>query len=83
MRRINNPFVRYDGYDCFGCAPENPLGLALDFFEDGEDLVATWEPGEHYQGYNRVLHGGIQATLLDEIASWVVFVKIPPSSENR
>ena len=24
-------------------------------------------------GYNDILHGGIQATLLDEIATWVVY----------
>jgi uncharacterized protein (TIGR00369 family) len=83
MRRIRNPFLNYDGYDCFGCAPDNPLGLALEFFEDGEDIVATWTPSEHYQGYNRVLHGGIQATLLDELASWVVFVKLETSGVTQ
>lgn len=76
MRRISNPFLQYDGYDCFGCSPHNPLGLKLEFYEDGDDVMATWEPAEHYQGYDRVLHGGIQATLLDELASWVVFVKL-------
>ncbi len=76
MRRINNPFVGHDGYECFGCAPHNPVGLKLEFYEDGDDVVATLEPPEHFQGYDRVLHGGIQATLLDEVSSWVVFVKI-------
>jgi acyl-coenzyme A thioesterase PaaI-like protein len=76
MRAIKNPFLRFDGFDCFGCSPGNPIGFGLQFYEDGEELLATWEPGEHYQGYNRVLHGGIQATLLDELASWVVFVKL-------
>lgn len=76
MRRINNPFIGHEGYDCFGCAPHNPVGLKLEFYEDGDDVVATVEPAEHFQGYNRVLHGGIQATLLDEVSSWVVFVKI-------
>ncbi|MFP4637281.1 MAG: PaaI family thioesterase [Spirochaetaceae bacterium] len=76
MRRIRNPFLRYEGYDCFGCSPHNPLGLALEFYEEGDEVMATWQAGEHYQGYNRVLHGGIQATLLDEISSWVVFIKL-------
>jgi uncharacterized protein (TIGR00369 family) len=76
MRRINNPFLQYNDFDCFGCSPRNPLGLRLEFYEDGDDVTATWDPAEHYQGYNRVLHGGIQATLLDEVASWVVFVKL-------
>jgi acyl-coenzyme A thioesterase PaaI-like protein len=46
------------------------------FFEDGNDIVSHWDPQEHFQGYNHVLHGGIQATLMDELASWVVFVKL-------
>ena len=27
-------------------------------------------------GYGNVLHGGIQATILDEIASWVIYTKV-------
>ncbi|NBB90009.1 MAG: hotdog fold thioesterase [Spirochaetes bacterium] len=76
MRRINNPFVGHEGYECFGCAPHNPVGLKLEFYEDGADVVASVEPADHFQGYDRVLHGGIQATLIDEVSSWVVFVKI-------
>ncbi|MFW5916489.1 MAG: PaaI family thioesterase [Bacteroidota bacterium] len=30
----------------------------------------------YLQGYLNVLHGGIQSTLMDEIASWVVYVKV-------
>jgi len=33
-------------------------------------------PAESFQGYHNVLHGGIQATLMDEIASWTVQVKM-------
>lgn len=48
----------------------------MQFYEDGDDLISQWDPVEHFHGYNNVLHGGIQATLMDEIASWVVYVKI-------
>ncbi|MBU0934586.1 MAG: PaaI family thioesterase [Spirochaetes bacterium] len=76
MRSIKNPFLHLDGYNCFGCAPGNTIGLAMQFAEDGEEIVSTWEPGELYAGFKGVLHGGIQATLHDEIASWVVFIKL-------
>ena len=76
MRPINNPFLEGPEYDCFGCAPNNPLGLALEFFEDGDEIRSTWKPREHFEGFKGVLHGGIQAALHDEIASWVVFVKL-------
>jgi acyl-coenzyme A thioesterase PaaI-like protein len=76
MRPINNPFLKGHDYDCFGCAPHNPIGLGLEFFEDGEEVISEWKPREHFEGFKGVLHGGIQAALHDEIASWVVFVKL-------
>ena len=38
--------------------------------------MSTWDPNENYQGFHDVLHGGIQATMMDEIASWVVFLML-------
>ncbi len=74
MRKIVNPFQSL-GNPCFACSKTNPIGLKLDFFEDGDRVVSEWEPRPDLQGYINVLHGGIQTTLLDEIASWAVYVK--------
>ena len=79
MKKINNPFPQYKDYDCFGCSPNNPIGLKMEFFEIDDEIVAYWEPSDFYQGWNKVLHGGIQATLMDEIASWLVFAKLKTS----
>lgn len=76
MEKIKNPWVGLDGYKCFGCAPDNEHGLRLEFFEDGDDVVATWKPESCYQGWLDTLHGGIQSTLMDELAGWVVFRKL-------
>ena len=76
MRDLRNPFAGREGYNCFGCSPDNSLGLKMHFIEDGDEIVSHWEPSEHFHGYQNVLHGGIQATLMDEIASWVVYVKV-------
>ena len=67
MKKIINPWEGLDGYMCFGCAPNNPLGLHMEFFEDGDDIVAFWKPQGTYQGWLRTLHGGIQTTLMDEL----------------
>jgi len=75
MKKLSNPFIGGDGYQCFGCAPDNHHGLQMEFYEDGEYVVSDWEPKDFLQGYGNVLHGGIQTTLMDEIASWVVYVK--------
>lgn len=52
------------------------MGLRMEFYEDGDSVVCFWNPKNHYQGWVDTLHGGIQATLIDECASWVVFRKL-------
>ncbi len=76
MKNLRNPFAQLPGYNCFGCSPHNKLGLRLVFTEEGDEIVSTWEPVSEFQGYFNILHGGIQATLMDEIASWTVYVKV-------
>lgn len=76
MEKIINPWSDVPGYNCFGCAENNPFGLKMEFYEDGDDIVSYWTPGENYQGWLNVLHGGIQATLLDEICAWVIVRKL-------
>lgn len=73
---IRNPFHKLEGYNCFGCSPNNHLGLRMNFRLEGDYVLCDWEPYAHLQGWVGVLHGGIQATLMDEIASWYVFVKL-------
>lgn len=75
MKKITNPFADAEGYFCFGCCKENPAGVHMDFYEDGEEIICFWHPSAEYQGWVDTLHGGIQATLLDETAAWVVFRK--------
>jgi acyl-coenzyme A thioesterase PaaI-like protein len=75
MKKIRNPWQDENIFHCFGCDAENPIGLKLRFFEEGDALFCTWTPHPHYQGYVNTLHGGIHSTLHDEIAGWVVYVK--------
>ena len=76
MKRIKNAWASHPGYQCFGCCHDNHSGLQMDFYEDGDEIISVWKPRPEYQGWINVLHGGIQATLADEIASWVVFRKL-------
>ena len=74
MKKIKNPWLPLidKGYNCFACAPSNPYGLKMEFYEDGDDIVSIWTPGDNYQGWMDTLHGGIQATLMDEIGGWII-----------
>jgi acyl-coenzyme A thioesterase PaaI-like protein len=51
---------------CFGCSRENPSGLRLRFFRDGDGVRCETTITPAHQGAPTVVHGGIQAVLLDE-----------------
>jgi acyl-coenzyme A thioesterase PaaI-like protein len=54
---------------CFICGLENPVGLQLKIYEVEPGIIETaYIAPEHYQSYPGILHGGIVATILDEIS---------------
>jgi acyl-coenzyme A thioesterase PaaI-like protein len=59
---------------CFVCGVANPLGLNLKFYtlQQGE-VIAEYTVPENYQGYPGLVHGGIVAAMLDEVAGRVFF----------
>jgi len=61
------PFV--DNDYCFACGTRNPLGLHLKFQREGELYVTLVRPLPHWQGWNNVMHGGLQATIMDDLMS--------------
>lgn len=75
-KKMHNAYAEIEGYNCFGCSPHNLYGLKCEFVDEGEFVTCHWKPAEQYQGFFNVLHGGIQATLIDEIASWVLFARL-------
>ena len=53
---------------CFVCGLDNPLGLHLAFYEDGDGtVICELTPPAEYQGYPDRVHGGIVTALLDEV----------------
>jgi len=65
MTRIKQP----NSLLCFVCGVENPVGLHLHIYETAPGLVeTTFIAPDHFQGYPRVLHGGIVAAMIDEVA---------------
>ncbi len=79
MEKIINPWCEHPEYNCFGCSPDNPIGLHMEFYEDGDDIVSTWHPERNYQGWVDTMHGGILSTLIDETCGWVVTRKMQTS----
>ncbi len=67
--------------NCFVCGIENEAGLHMRFFESETDPVqvnAEYTVPARYQGYPGVVHGGIVASMLDEVTSRTVFRGDPP-----
>ncbi len=60
---------------CFVCGKENVRGLKLDFSLDKEKktMETVFIPEEWQQGYADIIHGGIIATLLDEVMGKLAF----------
>ena len=44
-----------DGYHCYGCDPNSPQGLRMEFYENGDEIVSVWHPRPESQGW---VHSG-------------------------
>ncbi len=64
-RKTEVEVVAYSG--CFVCGDKNDIGLKLRFLWDGEACRTSFTATEEFCGYHRLLHGGILATILDEV----------------
>jgi uncharacterized protein (TIGR00369 family) len=57
-------------HNCFACGASNPIGMRLKI-EVGEGVArTTWTGGDDFVGWSDKLHGGIIATMLDEVMAW-------------
>jgi acyl-coenzyme A thioesterase PaaI-like protein len=58
---------------CFGCSPSNPVGLQLTFRRRGDTIATRYAIPDRFHGAPGIAHGGIVATLLDEVSCAAVF----------
>ena len=64
---------------CFVCGKENPFGLKLSFYETQPgEVVVEYSVPDQYQGYPGVVHGGVVAAMMDEVADRVHMGGDPP-----
>lgn len=61
---------RMSTHNCFGCGPANPSGLQMKFYTDETSLFSRLTVPDHLCGWDRMVHGGVISTVLDEIMSW-------------
>ncbi|MHA1398672.1 MAG: PaaI family thioesterase [Candidatus Heimdallarchaeaceae archaeon] len=72
MRELIKKDLENNDY-CFGCGKDNPVGAKLEFYKISEDQVETefLVPLE-WSGWGKIVHGGLQAVILDEISAWTM-----------
>ena len=59
---------------CFGCGPNNPCGLGLHAWRDGEEVRGHVVFAEHHSGAPGFAHGGAVATALDDCLGFLLYV---------
>jgi acyl-coenzyme A thioesterase PaaI-like protein len=53
-------------HHCHGCGADNPHGLRIKSYWDGDEAIATWRPQPHHCGGRKeIVNGGVIATLID------------------
>jgi acyl-coenzyme A thioesterase PaaI-like protein len=62
-------------HSCFVCGESNPTGLKLRFETDGKIVQARFAPRAEHIGFKDTVHGGLIATILDEIMVWACAVQ--------
>ncbi len=67
---MSRPQQFEDRGTCFACGRDNPHGLQLPIRPAAEGVELEWSVPDRYTGWRNVVHGGIVATILDELMAW-------------
>lgn len=74
-QRIENIFTGVPGYNCFACSPDHPTGFRMQSYYDSQENVVVCpldNLSHELSGFPRIVHGGYQMMLLDEIMFWSI-----------
>ncbi len=61
---------------CFACSSNNEHGIKMEFKANDKEVVSEIIVADHLCGWDTLVHGGIIATILDEIMSWTTIYKL-------
>ena len=68
---------------CFGCGDDNPCGLGLEGWRDGDEVRGRVTFGKHHSGGPMFAHGGAVATALDDCLGMLLYVIQTPAVTAR
>lgn len=61
---------------CFVCGRDNHHGLRVRFVHEDGEVVVRAKLARDQEGFPHVVHGGVQAALLDEAMGWAVACEV-------
>lgn len=59
---------------CFVCGEANPRGLRARCYRVGSTVELPFVAAADFAGWSAVVHGGLVATVLDEVMTWVAIL---------
>lgn len=62
--------------NCFGCSPSNPYGLQMKINLSKNGCFSYLRIPDYFCGFDGIVHGGIIASILDEISAWTLVVHL-------
>ena len=68
--RVMLPWSR----SCFVCGEENPRGMHARSYVNGDRIELPFIAPFEFAGWRTVVHGGLVATVLDEVMTWAAIV---------
>lgn len=59
---------------CFGCGRDNPCGLGLEAWQDGNEIRGRVTFDQHHRGAPSFAHGGAVATAIDDCLGFLLYI---------
>ncbi|WP_422382246.1 PaaI family thioesterase [Marinicellulosiphila megalodicopiae] len=70
------PGTQSQVFNGFVTSQSNAYGLAIKIHHEKNGGVGCkWQPSSNYEGYPKILHGGISFAILDELLAYAIFKK--------
>jgi uncharacterized protein (TIGR00369 family) len=66
------PRLEIAPHHCFACGTLNETGMRLDLHVERGRSWTEWTYEGRFQGWDGIAHGGILATVLDEVMAWAL-----------
>ena len=80
MKKILNPYLNKEGYNCVCCAPNNPVAVSYTHLVEGENQIT--ELDEHHRHHQRTQMQALLHKLHYRMLQGIDFLLLVPVEEH-